>query len=73
MMDNANQSVLIEMMEKTIEDKNRLLFNAFSLARPQLLKKDPPYDWEYLAGVTRAFYKYCDELDAMGKHQLFAG
>ncbi len=67
------QELIINKMQALLDDKNRLLFNAFSLARPELLQKDPPYDWEYLAGVTRAFYKYCDELDAMGKHQFYAG
>lgn len=49
---SGHQKLLINKMQALLDDKNRLLFNAFSLARPELLQKDSPYDWKYLTGVT---------------------
>lgn len=59
--------------DQDINKKNSQLFNAFSLARPELFKMDPPYDFEYMSSLTREFYKYLNELEAMGKHHLYAG
>ena len=39
----------------------------------ELLRKMPPYDFEDLMLITEAFYKYCNDLHDMGKHELFTG
>jgi hypothetical protein len=63
----------LSTMRVFIENRNIQLFNAFSLARPEIFNKKPPYDFEYLAIVTDGFYKYLQELEGMGRHELYTG
>ncbi len=61
------------IFEQIIDKKNNQLFNAFSLTRPDLFEKDQPNDYENMKSIFEHFHKYLDELDAMGKHELYAG
>ena len=63
----------LQMMEEAINKRDQQLFNAFSLSHQDLLEKKPSYDFEDLRLIADAFYRYCDELEQMGKHKLFTG
>ncbi|MEO5893602.1 MAG: hypothetical protein ABIQ31_25330 [Ferruginibacter sp.] len=71
--ESTNEIVAEIELQKTIDEKNCLLFNAFSLARPEIFQQGAHDDMEYLAMVSDAFFKFLDELCLMGKHSLYSG
>lgn len=66
-------NILCDVMHATIDKHTRLLFNAWSLTHPEILQTPPPYDAEYFSSLISAYYKYLEDLDAMGKHELYVG
>ncbi len=61
-----------KLFNQLLDRKNNQLFNAFILSKPNLFEKKGRIDYECMKSVFEEFYQYLNELDKMGKHEIYS-